>query len=75
MLVPHMAVQVELLELSEPAEAEQAEDLLAKVVAEVAVRPDLLERPTIFNTRGWRGVISWINFTVSWINLIRTLLL
>ena len=49
-LVPHVTIQVKLLELGEPAEAEQAEDLLAKVVAEVAVGPNLLEGSTIFNS-------------------------
>ena len=48
-LIPHVAVKVKLLELSEPAEAEQAQDLLAQVVAEVAVGPNLLEGPAIFN--------------------------
>ena len=41
MLVPHVTVQIELLELGESTEAEEAEDLLAKVVAEVAVAPNL----------------------------------
>ena len=64
MLVSHVAVKVELFELSESTEAEEAEDLLPKVVAEVAVGPNFLKRSTIFNTGGWRRVISWINFPV-----------
>ena len=42
-LVPHVPLQVELFELREPAEAEQADDLAAKVVAEVALGPQALE--------------------------------
>ena len=56
MLVSHVAVQVELLELGESAEAEQAEDLLAKVVAEVPVAPNFLERAAVFRSRGRRSV-------------------
>ena len=58
MLVSHVAVQVELLELGESAEAEKAEDLLAEVVAEVAVAPNLLERPAVFRSRCWRSVFD-----------------
>ena len=58
MLVSHVAVQVELLELGESAEAEEAEDLLAEVVAEVAVAPNLLERAAVFRSRGWRSVFN-----------------
>ena len=56
-LVPHVAVKVELLELSKSAEAEQTEDLLAEVVAEVSVAPNLLERAAVFCPRG-RGHVS-----------------
>ena len=65
MFISHMAVKVELLELSEPTEAEQAQDLLPQVVAEVAIGPNLLKRSTIFNTRGRRRVVSWINFPIA----------
>ena len=43
MLVLHMPLQVELLELGEPAEAEQADDLAAQGVAEVPLGPGPLE--------------------------------
>ena len=62
MLVPHMAVQIELLELSEPTEAEQAKDLLAEVVAEVAVTPHLLEGAAILDARCWRWIFQLIYF-------------
>ena len=44
MFVSHMAIQIELLELGESAEAEETEDLLAEVVAEVAIAPNLIIR-------------------------------
>ena len=44
MLVSHVTVQVELLELGEPAETKKAEDFLSEVVAEVAVTPNLIIR-------------------------------
>lgn len=42
-----MTVKVELLELGKSTEAQQTEDLLPEIVAEVAVGPDLLKRTTI----------------------------
>ena len=56
MLVSHVTVQVELLELCESTEAEETEDLLAEVVAEVAVAPNLLKRAAVFGSGGWRSV-------------------
>ena len=47
MFVSHMTVKVELLELGKSTEAQQTEDLLPEIVAEVAVGPDLLKRTTI----------------------------
>ena len=47
-----MPLQVELLELGEPAEAEQADDLTAEVIAEVALGPEALERPTVGDAGG-----------------------
>ena len=61
-LVPHMAVQIEFLELSEPTEAEQAKDLLAEVVAEVAVTPHLLEGAAILDARCWRWIFQLVHF-------------
>ena len=46
-LVLHVSLQVEFLELGEPAEAEQADDLAAQVVAEVPLSPGSLEGTTI----------------------------
>ena len=42
-LVLHVSLQVEFLKLGEPAEAEQADDLAAQVVAEVPLGPGPLE--------------------------------
>lgn len=49
MFVLHVSLQVELLELGEPAEAEQADDLPAEVVAEVPLGPRSLERAAIID--------------------------
>ena len=54
--VSHMAIQIELLELGESAEAEETEDLLAEVVAEVAIAPNLLERTAVFRSGSWWSV-------------------
>ena len=43
MFVLHVSLQVEFLELGEPTEAEQADDLTAEVVAEVPLGPGSLE--------------------------------
>ena len=56
MFVSHMAIQIELLELGESAEAEKTEDLLAEVVAEVAIAPNLLERTAVFRSGSWWSV-------------------
>ena len=56
MLVSHVTVQVELLELCESTEAEETEDLLAEVVAEVAIAPNLLERTAVFRSGSWWSV-------------------
>ena len=47
MLVLHVPLQVELFELSESAEAKEADDLSAQVVAEVALSPNTFEGTTI----------------------------
>ena len=52
MLVPHVPLQIELLELGEPAEAKQADDLAPQIVAEVALSPDALERAAVTDTAG-----------------------
>ena len=58
MFVSHVSIKVELLELGEPAETKKAEDFLSEVVAEVAVAPNLLERPAVFRSRCWRSVFD-----------------
>ena len=65
MLVPHVTVEIKLLELSETTEAQEAENLFAEVVAEVAVRPNLLERSAVFDSGCWRRVFCLVNFTVT----------
>lgn len=58
MFIAHVSLQVELFELGKSAEAEQADDLPAEVVAEVALGPDALERAAVAHAVGhdlkWR---------------------
>ena len=61
MFISHVSVEVELLKLSESAEAQKAEDLFAKVVAEVTVGPNLLEGSAVFYAGSGRRVFNLIN--------------
>ena len=64
MFISHMAIQIELLELGESAEAEETEDLLAEVVAEVAIAPNLLERTAVFRSGSrWSVFITLLRLT------------
>ena len=54
MFVSHMAIQIELLELGESAEAEEADDLPPEVVAEVPLRPNPLEGPAVADAVRYR---------------------
>ena len=65
MLVSHVSLQVELFELCEPAEAEQADDLPAQIVAEIPLSPDPLERTTVVDSIGHhlkRMIIKTLQF-------------
>ena len=60
MLVPHVSVEVELFELSESTKTQQAEDLLAEVVAEVTVGPDFLKGTAVLYSRGRRWILLYL---------------
>jgi hypothetical protein len=64
-----VTVKVEFFELSKSTEAEQAEDLLAQVVAEVAVAPDLLEGAAVLGAGGRRGVLPSL-LGIAWVERI-----
>ena len=62
-LVLHVPLQVKLFELRESAEAEEADDLPPEVVAQVPLRPDPLEGPTVAHAvrdRLWQIGVSFI---------------
>ncbi len=52
MFVLHVSLQIELFELGEPAEAEQADDLTAEVVAKVALGPWSFEGSAVVDAGG-----------------------
>ena len=54
MLVLHVPLQVELFELRESAEAEEADDLPPEVVAQVPFCPNALEGPAIVDSVRYR---------------------
>ena len=53
-LVLHVSLQVELFELRESAEAEEADDLPPEVVAQVPLRPNALEGPAVADAVRYR---------------------
>ena len=64
MLVLHVPLQVELFELRESAEAEEADDLPPEVVAQVPLRPYSLEGPAVIDAVCYRlnQIVSYSEF-------------
>ncbi len=68
MLVPHVSLEVELFELCEPAEAEEADNLPAQIVAQVPLGPDTLEGSAVAHAvrnhlrRGQRWLLRRSNY-------------